>query len=127
MSAAAEHMERLQAALGRGAETALRLQRLLALPYDEIGRPTAIALGPCRWLLGKHLADAADAAEELGAEIGDVRWTGIVGLLHHASQAVARAESSDARDVAELLAGMRQTARVLRDKPASAEPRVTLQ
>lgn len=126
MTRSKHHMERLQQALAQGAERARRLAFLLRHPFDEAGCMTALALPRARKLVEVSLIEASDAAADLGCELGDIRWTGIVALLHSASQAVPQIEASEAEAAGDLLERLRGRTQQLRNARAGAVPTVRL-
>ena len=126
MTRSAHHMERLQQALAEGAERARRLSFMLANPWDEVGRPTITMLPKARRLVEHSLREASDAAADIGCEIGDVRWTGFVAILHSASTAIASAQASECEAAAHLLDALRDKATRLRNLRAGRGPVVRL-
>jgi hypothetical protein len=126
MSAVAEHFERLQAHLAMGQVRAVRLTRLLALAVDEDGRPSVFVLPMAHSLLSASLIQASDAAADVGIELGDIRWTAVVTLLHNAGTHVRGMSWREALSVAKLLQGLQVRAAQLRQRRSTSEPRVRL-
>jgi hypothetical protein len=126
MSTASEYFEKLQAALDEAATHSQRLYRLLAEPWDELGKPTFFALPHARALLSADLRNAADAAELLGDELGDIRWTAVVALLHRGSTCVSEATPWDMSQLTGLLDRLKTRVVQLRNARSSSQPRVSL-
>jgi len=117
MSAVSEALDQVHGSLDLAAGMAQRLGRLLALPFDEFGKPSVFRLPIVRQLLAQAMRDAADGCETIGIEHNDVRWTGIVGLIHHASTGVYQLQrAQEAFAIAELMERMRVRIVTLRDR-----------
>jgi hypothetical protein len=126
MSTADHHLDRLQAALALGAERARRLAFLLREPFDECGVPTVRLRPLASKLLATSFNDASDAAADLGIEMLDQRWTGLVAILHAASRRIPDMKAAEAKMAAALLDRLRQRAQQLRHARAAQMPVIRL-
>lgn len=106
MSNVSEAFEALQHHLALGQARAERLQRLLASPFDETGRPTLFVLPEARALVSASMIAASDAAATIGIELFDVRWNAVVTLLHNAGAFVKSLDAPSAGAVAQLMRGL---------------------
>jgi hypothetical protein len=106
---------------------AQRLGRLLALPYDEFGKPSVFRIPLTRSFLAQAVRDAADGCETIGVEHNDTRWTGIVALITNAAVGVHQLQSAEqCFRIAELMTRMRTTVAKLRDRATSQAVTVRL-
>jgi hypothetical protein len=127
MSAVSEAMEGVQQALDLASMRANQLGRLLALPIDDFGRPSAFSIPHVRSLLAEAMRNAADGCEVIGVQHNDVRWTGPVALIHNASThvwTVRRVETC--QEIAALMERMRYLVTILKDRAQGSAVNVRL-
>ena len=128
MSAASEAMDRTQQALDLACIRATRLGRLLALPFDEAGRPSFFALPYARSLLSEAMRNAADGCEIIGVQHNDARWTAPVALIHNASTRVWTVrDAKTCAQIAALMEHMRTLVTTLKDRSLGKGVTVRLQ
>lgn len=114
MSTADIHFERMQDALALSCDASKRLAIML-----QSGAPFIPALTSARSVLQNGLNTAAQAAEDLGVELGDSRWVAPVALLHNAAIQVRQCSGQECAMVARLTEMLRDKVARLRNMRSS--------
>jgi hypothetical protein len=127
MTSAAESLDRTHAALSEAKAHAQHMARVFAFGFSDCGVPRVLSLIPLRADLARALRAAGDAAEQLGVELGDIRWTATVTLIHNASMYVWSArDTCTCNQIADLLERLRYRIDQLRNMRQGRYPVVTL-